>query len=90
MSIRVFLHPYFADIVKGIQTVEAEGETLVQVIDDIEKKYPGFKAEVVDNTGKFYGFLEIYVNGNAVLPEETGMRVNDEDEIAIVTLAGGG
>ena len=90
MGSRVFLHPHFNNIVKDRQMVEAGGETIMQVIEDIDRKYPGFKDEVVDNRGKFYGFLEIFINGEAVFPGETGKRVKDGDEISIVTMAGGG
>jgi molybdopterin synthase sulfur carrier subunit len=90
MGARVLLHPYFDNIVKGEQTLEANGETIMQVVEDIDKKYPGFKAEVIDGTGKFYGFLEIFLNEEALFPYETGKRVKDGDEIDIVIMAGGG
>ena len=90
MGTRVFLHPYFNDIVKGIQTVEASGETIMEIIEDIDRKYPGFKAEIIDEVGKFYGFLEIFLNGEALFPDDTGKRVKEGDEIAIFIMAGGG
>ena len=90
MGTRVFLHPYFNNIVKDREMIEADGETIMQIIEGIDRKYPGFKAEVVDNRGKFYGFLEIFINGEAVLPGETEKRVKDGDDISIVTMAGGG
>ena len=90
MSTRVLLHPYFNNIVNDMEMVDASGETVMQIIEDIDRRYPGFKAEVVDERGKFYGFLEIYLNGEGLLPGETEKRVKDGDEIAIVTMAGGG
>jgi molybdopterin converting factor small subunit len=90
VGIQVFLHPHFNDVVKGAQTVEAVGETMMQVIEDIEGKYPGFKAEVIDEVGKFRGFLEIFLNGQALFPDETGKKVKDGDEIAIFVMVGGG
>ena len=68
MSVKVNLTPYFRDIVDRNETLQANGHTIGEIIDDIDKKYPGFKKECIDNQGKLYGFLEIYLNQDRLSP----------------------
>ena len=42
MSTRVLLHPYFNNIVNDMEMVDASGETVMQIIEDIDRRYPGF------------------------------------------------
>jgi hypothetical protein len=77
MSVRVNLTPYFCDIVDRKETLEANGDTVGEVIDDIDKRYPGFKKECIDNQGKPYGFLEIYVNPETAFPDESNPKCRE-------------
>ena len=90
MSIKVNLSPYFYDITKKNVSLEANGHTIQEVIEDIDRKYPGFKKECIDERGKLYGFLEIYVNQESTFPDELNRKVTDNDEITILTVIGGG
>jgi len=90
MSIKVNLTPYFHEIPKNNVGLEANGHTVQEVIEDIDKKYPGFKKECIDEQGKLYSFLEIYINQESAFPDELKRKVNDSDEITILTVIGGG
>ncbi len=41
--------------------VDADGATLVEVLDSLESSYPGIKARVVDEQGAVRRFVNIYV-----------------------------
>ena len=90
MSIKVNLTPYFHDITKKNLTMEANGHTVREVIEDIDRRYPGFKKECIDEQGRLHGFLEIYINQESAFPDELKRKVNDNDEITILTVIGGG
>jgi len=90
MSVTVKLHQYFQDMAGGKQVVEAEGHTIVELIDDLETKYPGIKEHLLDKRGRLQGFVELFVNSQIVYPENTGMQVKDGDEIEILTIVAGG
>ncbi len=90
MSIKVHLTPYFRDVVERNDSLEANGHTVREIIEDIDKKYPGFKQECIDEQGKLYSFLEIYVNQESAFPDELNRKVSDNDEITILTVIGGG
>jgi len=90
MSIKVTLHQYFQDIVGGREVVEADGNTVAELIDDLEKRYPTIKDHLLDKRGRLQGFVEVFVNSEIVYPEETGKQVKDGDEIEILTIVAGG
>ena len=90
MSVKVRLHPYFQDLANGQEVVEANGNTVRQLIDDLDSKYPGIKEHLLDHKGRLQGFVELFVNNEVVYPESTAMLVNDGDEVEILTIVAGG
>ena len=45
----------------GEKTVHADGETVNAVLDDVDRRYPGFKGQLFEN-GELRRFVNIYVN----------------------------
>jgi len=90
MSIRVKLHQYFRDMAGGQEVVEANGGTVLELINDLGKKYPGIREHLLDKRGRLQGFVEIFVNSAVVYPEDTAMKVKDGDEVEILTIVAGG
>ncbi len=46
----------------GQKTIEATGETVGQVLEDIDRRYPGFRAQLYGDDGKLHRFVNIYLN----------------------------
>ncbi len=49
----------------GNKTVEGEGSTLLQVLDDVESRHPGLKERIVEEAG-LRRFVNVYVNDEDV------------------------
>ena len=47
---------------KGNADVQAKGDTVDAVVDDLERQFPGLKERLVDETGELRRFINIYVN----------------------------
>lgn len=90
MSIVVKLHPYYQDITGTGEIISAEGSTVLEIIEDLEKNYPGMREQLLDHRGRIQGFAEIFVNAEIVHPMSTGMPVKEGDEIEILTVISGG
>ena len=90
MSITVKLHPYFQEITGTGEIISAEGNTVLEVIEDLEKNYPGMKEQLLDRHGRIQGFAEMFVNDEIVHPTGTDMPVKDGDEIEILIVISGG
>ncbi len=50
----------------GSSEVTAEGGTLAEVIDDLERNHSGIKARVLDETGALRRFVNVYVGNDDV------------------------
>ena len=90
MSVKVRLHQYFQEMANGQEVVEARGNTVREMIDDLEASYPGIKEHLVDKRGRLQGFVELFVNSEVVYPESTAMPIKDGDTIEILMIVAGG
>jgi sulfur-carrier protein adenylyltransferase/sulfurtransferase len=92
MSITVRIPAPLQKLTEGRAEVEALGGNIRGLIDDLEKKFPGFKARICDEEGKTRKFINIYVNEEDVRflqLDETPLK--DGDEVSIIpAIAGGG
>jgi molybdopterin synthase sulfur carrier subunit len=86
----VKLHPYFQDVAHSGEIVQANGNNVAEVIEDLEKQYPGMKEQLVDKNGRVQGFAELFVNAEIVHPLNTNMPVKEGDEIEILVIVSGG
>ena len=50
----------------GASEVNAEGSTLAEVLDDLERNHSGIKARVLDETGTLRRFVNVYVGNDDV------------------------
>ncbi len=90
MSVKVRLHQYFQEMAGGQEVVEAKGNTVREMIDDLEAKYPGIREHLLDRRGRIQGFVELFVNAQPVYPESTSMPIKDGDSIEILMIVAGG
>jgi len=71
--------------------VKVSGANIKELIEDMEKKFPGIKERICVETGKIRRFINIYVNEEDVRflqQEETPLK--DGDEISIIPAIAGG
>jgi len=74
----------------GGAEVECEAKNIAELIDSLERNYPGMKERLSDN-GKIRRFINIYVNEEDIRflnKEETLLK--DGDAISIVPAIAGG
>ena len=70
--------------------VKASGASIRELIEDLEKKFPGIEERIYDQTGKIRRFINIYVNEEDVRflqKEETPLK--DGDEVSIIPAIAG-
>jgi sulfur-carrier protein len=74
----------------GAKTVEADGGTLAEVIDDLDGKHSGIKARLVTN-GSLHRFVNVYVNDEDVrFSGGLDAAVADGDTVTILPAVAGG
>jgi len=61
------------------------------VLDDLERRYPGFRRELCDDNGSLRRFINVYVNGREIRSlDGQNTLLNDGDEVAIIPAIAGG
>lgn len=58
--------------------VEATGATLLELIADLDRHYPGLKFRVVDEQGQMRGHMRFFVNNEQVFDLSHALRPTDE------------
>ena len=92
MSIKVRIPQPMQKFTKGEDQVEVTGSDIKGLIDDLEKKFPGIRERICDESGKVRRFINIYVNEEDVrFLQGDATAIKDGDEISIIpAIAGGG
>jgi molybdopterin synthase sulfur carrier subunit len=66
MSVRVRVPTILRTYTKGDAEVDADGATLADVIDALDRDYPGIKGRIVDEQGALRRFVNVYVGNDDV------------------------
>ncbi len=91
MAVKVRIPTPLQKLTNNEAEVQSEGATLKDVIDHLEKKYPGFKDRICDETGKIRRFVNIYVNEEDVRFQKGEATVlKDGDDVSIIPAIAGG
>ena len=71
--------------------VKASGGNIKELIEDLEKNFPGIKERICDEAGKVRRFINIYVNEEDVrFLQQDETLLKDGDEISIIPAIAGG
>lgn len=71
--------------------VEAEGRTVQQIIDHLERRYPGLKDRLCDEGGRLRRFVNVYVNEEDIrFLKMESTPIKDGDEVSIIPAIAGG
>lgn len=74
----------------GAAELDADGATVSECLEAVERKYPGFLPQVLDDDGNVHRFVKLFKNGDHLVrdPLRTPLAPGDELEI-IAAIAGG-
>jgi molybdopterin converting factor small subunit len=91
MSASVRIPTILRTYTDGKAEVPADGATLAEVIESLEKNHPGIAARVLDDTGKLRRFVNVYVNDDDVrFSEGLLTAVADGASVSIIPAVAGG
>jgi molybdopterin synthase sulfur carrier subunit len=77
--------------VKGNAEVRATGDTVDDVVADLERQFPGLKERLVDESGELRRFINIYVNEEDIrFLEGKKTALKETDIVSIVPAIAGG
>lgn len=72
----------------GASWVEAEGATLAELLDDLDRRYPGIRFRVVDEQDRMRRHMRFFVNSEQTFDLHHPLRATDE-VLLVQALSGG-
>ena len=91
MSIKVRIPAPLQKLTKDQPEVEVEAATIKDLVDGLEKHFPGIKARICDEGGKIRRFINFYVNDEDVrFLKGYDTALKDKDEVSIIPAIAGG
>ena len=91
MAVRVRLPTVLRSSAAGQSTVDADGSTVGEVVDDLVGRFPGMAGHLKAPDGGLHRFVNVYVNDEDVR-YQGGLeaKVGDGDEVSILPAVAGG
>ena len=91
MAVTVRLPGSLRDAVGGETKIEASGGTLADVFADIDRRHPGFRSRVLDDSGAIRSYVNVYVgDADARRSGGLGTAVPDGAEVMVIPAMAGG
>ena len=91
MSVMVRIPTPLRRLTQGEDKVSVDGETLGDIVNALEAKFPGIKDRLCDDAGELRNFVNIYINGEDVrFLDGLTTGTSDGDEISVVPAVAGG
>jgi sulfur-carrier protein len=73
------------------EIVEVEGQTIRDVIENLEKEYPGLKERICDDENNIRRFVNVFINDEDIrFLQDAATSVRPGDEVSIVPAIAGG
>jgi len=91
MAVKVRIPTPLMKLTDNQAEVSAEGGSISEVIDNLEKQFNGIKERICEESGSPRRFINIYVNEEDIrFLEGENTAVKDGDEVSIIPAIAGG
>ncbi|HLA17909.1 MAG TPA: ubiquitin-like small modifier protein 1 [Dehalococcoidia bacterium] len=90
MTVEVKVTANLQKIVGGKRSVQAEGASVLELLDDLDSRYPGFKKQIVTD-GQIHRFVNIYLNDEDIrFLDKLDTPLKEGDTLSILPALAGG
>ena len=91
MAVLVRIPTPLRALTKGSAEVQATGDTVAAVVEDLERQFPGLRERLVDESGDLRRFVNVYVNEEDIrFLQSQKTALKDGDHVSIVPAIAGG
>jgi molybdopterin synthase sulfur carrier subunit len=91
MPVHVRIPTPLRSITKGSSEVQAKGDTVMDLVTDLERQFPGLRDRLLDDGGELRRFVNIYVNEEDIrFLQGKATTLKDGDHVSIVPAIAGG
>jgi molybdopterin synthase sulfur carrier subunit len=86
--LKVLLPTPLAGYTGNRREVQADGQTLDRLFDDLDRRYPGLRFRVIDEQGGFRPHIKVFVNRVQAATPAADLAASDE-VLVVAALSGG-
>lgn len=91
MAIKVRIPTPLRKLTGGNEEVAANGQNIAEVIEDLERNFPGLKERICEADGKLRKFVNIYLNDEDIrFKSNLNTELRENDELSIIPAIAGG
>src|SRR5918997_7030669 len=91
MPVSVYIPTPFRRLTGNRTAVEASGATVAEVIENLDARFPGLRAQITDGAGEVPAHINIYVNKREISAlQGISTPLRDGDELAVIPAIAGG
>ena len=91
MAIRITIPTPLRRFTADDAQTDVEADTINQALDEMDKKYPGFKDRLCEENGQLRRFFNIYIDGEDIrFMDDLETKVSEGAEISIIPAISGG
>jgi len=91
VPVTVWIPAQLRPVTGGKIEVQAAGDTVDDVLLDLERQFPGLKERLLDERGEVRGFLSVCVNDEDIRFLQAGKTpIREGDELSIIPAVAGG
>lgn len=91
MSVKVKIPTPLRKLTQNNAEVVADGGTIRELVDDLEKQFPGFKDRMCDENGDLRRFVNVYVGEEDIrFLEGLDTKVPEGEQVSIIPAVAGG
>lgn len=91
MTVRVRVPTPLRKLTNGADEINAQGNNVRAIVEDLERNFPGIKERICDESGKIRRFVNVYVNGDDIrFLQNLETSLKEGDNISIIPAIAGG
>jgi sulfur-carrier protein len=91
MAIEVRIPTILRQYTGGAKSVQGTGDSVGDLLTDLDARYPGLRARLVTDEGGLHRFVNVYVNDEDVrFLGALDAKLNDGDNVTILPAVAGG
>ena len=91
MAVEVKIPTVFRKFTDQRSTVDVEPGTVGDVIDQLDRRFPGFRGQLITDAGELHRFINVYLNDEDVrYLEKLDTKAAEGDTISLLPSVAGG
>ncbi len=91
MAVEVQIPAVLKKLTGGAKSVKGEGQTVRELLANLDREYPGIKKQLTSDEGELHRFVNIYLNDEDIrFLQQMETPVKDGDVVSILPAIAGG